>query len=551
MMPHPAPRRKRRCAHAPRLARSSAGRTRRPSGVDRLDAQHARQPALPAAWGSAAPCTRPCACPNSMRATAPDVAQPRRRRHHARPQHDGRRRAGARHAVRDAGADRLTRLSDMMTAAGLRTQRGTAFSPAEVKRVLDRLLAGSHAARDAPGARARGRAAWHGAFRADDARPGACHGLVRRLAQAGAVRPGLLAGLPGRRTAGRGDAAGDLWRRHARSCCSAWPAGLQLHAPVERRVAPCACCSPSTPMLFARLEPGLRTHLAEQMLLTLSGLVGITHVRPLEDWLLALPPKDARACRPRCAAFGRDAAVPRRRGGRAALVRRHSTSAGPGWCCGARPSPRATGKPARRRFEAAWKMVAAELGRRKNLASPAIGWIYVMALLALPTPAAWTKARKFVAAEAGKRDAADPFGFWGVWVDAIDQRLGDAPKAHGHFRTRAHRALDACSRCSSCTTCCWRPGCASRWPNRPICVRTHAAWLAQEYDEAGMPGRHGWHGARRPRCWARRLNRPMPGCRSSSGRHRTAGARRWPRSWRWAVAQPTRRAMRRPPRRIG
>ena len=45
----------------------------------------------------------------------------------------------------------MTRLSDMMAAAGLRTARGTAFNPAEVKRVIDRLLAGSHAMRDAQG----------------------------------------------------------------------------------------------------------------------------------------------------------------------------------------------------------------------------------------------------------------------------------------------------------------------------------------------------------------------------------------------------------------
>ncbi len=45
----------------------------------------------------------------------------------------------------------MTRLSDMMTAAGLRTARGTAFNPIEVKRVLERLLAGSHATRDSQG----------------------------------------------------------------------------------------------------------------------------------------------------------------------------------------------------------------------------------------------------------------------------------------------------------------------------------------------------------------------------------------------------------------
>ena len=57
----------------------------------------------------------------------------------------------------------LTRVSDMMTAAGLRTERGSAFNPTEVRRVIDRLLAAGHATRDAQG---RVRAALpHGAAR--------------------------------------------------------------------------------------------------------------------------------------------------------------------------------------------------------------------------------------------------------------------------------------------------------------------------------------------------------------------------------------------------
>ena len=45
----------------------------------------------------------------------------------------------------------LTRVSDMMTAAGLRTERGAAFNPVEVRRVVDRLLAAGHATRDPQG----------------------------------------------------------------------------------------------------------------------------------------------------------------------------------------------------------------------------------------------------------------------------------------------------------------------------------------------------------------------------------------------------------------
>ena len=85
------------------------------------------------------------------------------------------------------------------------------------------------------------------------------------------------------------------------------------------------------------------------------------------------------------------------------------------------------------RFEAALKALAALTGKRKHLLPPSIAWLYTLALLAQPEPAAWVKARKFAAAEAGKRDA-QPFTYWGLWQSAIDQRLGDAPKNAAHFQ---------------------------------------------------------------------------------------------------------------------
>jgi len=85
------------------------------------------------------------------------------------------------------------------------------------------------------------------------------------------------------------------------------------------------------------------------------------------------------------------------------------------------------------RFEAALKVLAANTGKRKNLLPPSIEWLYSMALLAQAQPAAWIKARKFAAAEAGKRDAL-PYTFWGIWQAAIDQRLGDAPNNASHFQ---------------------------------------------------------------------------------------------------------------------
>ena len=80
------------------------------------------------------------------------------------------------------------------------------------------------------------------------------------------------------------------------------------------------------------------------------------------------------------------------------------------------------------RFEAALKALAAETGRRKNLLPPSMCWLYTMALLAQPEPAVWAKARKFAAAESGKREA-QPYTFWGLWQSC------DRP-APGRFAAR-------------------------------------------------------------------------------------------------------------------
>ncbi len=85
------------------------------------------------------------------------------------------------------------------------------------------------------------------------------------------------------------------------------------------------------------------------------------------------------------------------------------------------------------RFEAAWKALTAETGKRKHLLPPSIAWLYTLALLSQTEPAVWAKARKFAAAESGKREA-QPFTFWGIWQSAIDQRLGDSPLSAKHFQ---------------------------------------------------------------------------------------------------------------------
>ncbi len=375
----------------------------------------------------------------------------------------------------------MTRLSDMMTAAGLRTARGTAFNPAEVKRVLDRLLAGRHAARDHQG---RVRAAEpHASARfaqlmRDPARATAWFDAWRKLVQfdqsyslgfqeeeqlAAAMRLVIYGGGLQHLTR-----LGEL----AYSFTHLWSGALRR-----------AVLQPFDVELFARLQSALRTQLAEQMLLTISGQVE-SNTRPLEDWLLALPPEDWMALPPTLRCRLAETLLFR---GDAAGVQRACAGIDIGWAAlllGALAIAQGEWEAGAAQFEAGLKRAAAELGRRKNLASPSMGWIYVMALLALPTPAAWTKARKFAAAEGGKRDAADPFGFWGAWVDAIDQRLGDAPKAHGHFRiVRQERStLPSLQQLHQLLLAAWL-----RIPvAEPSALRAHAARLAGEYEEAGM-----------------------------------------------------------------
>ncbi|MFM9885550.1 MAG: hypothetical protein ACKVQT_21190, partial [Burkholderiales bacterium] len=376
----------------------------------------------------------------------------------------------------------LNRVSEMMIAAALRTQRGTAFNAAEVRLVVDRLRAAGHIVRDAQGrisaAHPHGAArfremmldptrakAWFEAWRVMT-RFDQAYALVdfREEEQLAAAMRLVMFGGGSVRQFQR---IGQMGYQFS----YLWPGAL--HEAVLR---------PFDGALFARIEPALQTHLVESVMIVVSGFAE-SDVKPLEDWLLARcesePNSVSTFLRGRLAEtliFRGDIAGARalcgdHLGAQADLVRAALVIAEGEWERGAT------------QFEAALKVAAAEWGRRKNLASPSLAWLYAMALLAQPDPAAWTKARKFAAAEIGK-GASDLSGFWSVWVNAIDQRLGDAPKAHAQFLLARHEhiGMQSMEYLHHLLLAAW----LRIEPRSPANLRVHVQTLSRDFEQAEL-----------------------------------------------------------------
>jgi SNF2-related domain/Helicase conserved C-terminal domain len=386
----------------------------------------------------------------------------------------------------------MQRVSDLITAVGGRTARGTAFNPMEVKRVMERLVTAGHAKRDTQG---RVRASLpHAAerFRSmmlDSARATAWFEAWRKLNDfdrayslgfqeeeqlAAAMRLVLFGGRSLRHIRRLGELA--------YSFTHLWVGALQQ-----------AVLQPFDAELYSRLEPQLQTELAERLMTLLSGFSEAS-VRPLEDWLLRAYtiPSTAAVVTPalrlrlsetllfRDQAAQADAMFANMSGASLDLQRTLFSIAEGQWAEGAA------------RFEVAAKHAGVQLGRRKQLVSPSMSWLYVMALLSESAPAAWAKARKFVVSEAGlspskaapgKRDA-DPYSFWGVWIDAIDQRMGDAPKAPQRFclARREHSGLQSLQYLHHLMLAAW----LRVEVTESAALRSHADLLAGEFEAAEL-----------------------------------------------------------------
>ena len=330
-----------------------------------------------------------------------------------------------------------TQLIDVLGAAKLRTERGTAFFNVEVRRLLDELAERGLASRDDRGRwSAQAQAGWQ-RFRAlvldersrDFWWQAWCHRhdfeRVWRLEMfdaatcTGAMRVVIHCG----RSA----------TSFNRLATLIGPTSFGLQALRK------ALLAPFDAELLGRLDIDFVFGLIGNLLTPLGGDADI-EIQPLIDWLLARADAAPQTLPEHLHCWLAERLLMREQFGAARQRLAHLDTPDAQALNAAVDIAEGHFAEGATRFEAALKALAAASGKRKNLLPPSMAWLYPLALLAQAEPAAWAKARKFAAAEAGKREAL-PFTYWGLWQSAIDQRLGDSPKNASHFqlaRTAGH-----------------------------------------------------------------------------------------------------------------
>jgi hypothetical protein len=254
-------------------------------------------------------------------------------------------------------------------------------------------------------------------------------------------------------------------------------------APLQPGLLAAALLRPFDAALWQRVDPELRYRL---LLLLLQHLGGDSesHTQPLWDWLLAQTRPDPEALHelPRLRLAERLVLA-----GQAAEARRvllgldHPQAQALRAAADIAEGHYAAGALS---FELAWKEQAALSGKRKQLFDEPTSWFYLLALIGQNDPALWSKARKFAAGEAGKRDA-DAFTFWGVWQEAIDQRLGDAPRNVRAFALAPLHGmrLHGLMQLSHLLLAAW----LGHKPTQPAVLTPLASGLAQAYETSGQP----------------------------------------------------------------
>ena len=377
----------------------------------------------------------------------------------------------------------VAQLIELMAQAGLRTARGGAFHANDVRLVLGELARKGHAVHDERGRWSAERDAgwlrfraivqdepsrelWWRAWREQIKFDRGYHiSVFDSATYAGAMRVVVHCG----RSAATFNRLGSL-------------VGASIFGEQALREA---LLAPFDGELLARLDPPYAMGLASNLLAHLGGDAQADEV-PLLDWLLACvqsaPASVPEPLHYRLAEtllFRQQFAAARSLLARLPTPESQALAAGVDIAEG-RYAEGAT------RFEAALKTLAAETGRRKNLLPQSTGWLYAMALLAQPEPASWVKARKFVAAEAGKR-GADPNTFWGIWQSAIDQRLGDAARSRSHFlltRMKGYQrhALEELHHLLLAAWLRFNPSDRSAQDR----LREHAAYLETRYRQSGQ-----------------------------------------------------------------
>jgi len=252
--------------------------------------------------------------------------------------------------------------------------------------------------------------------------------------------------------------------------------------PEQPALLAAALLQPFDAALWQRIDPELRYRLLVRLLQPIGGDRECV-TAPLWDWLLAQSRPDPEALHdgPRLRLAERLVLAGQRAEARRVLLGLdHPEAQALRAAADIAEGHHASGALA---FELAWKEQAATAGKRKQLFPEATSWFYALALIGQADPAAWTKARKFAAGEAGKRDA-DIYTFWGVWQEAIDQRLGDAPRNPRAFLlapvTGLH--LHGLQQLSHLLLAAW----LGHAPAAPQVLERHAAALSAAFDEAGL-----------------------------------------------------------------